>query len=112
MPNVFLNGEKSAAEAARWAKRARLRYTNDGRPGILRVTCGGGFRYFGRDRKAIHDDRVRDRIRRLAIPPAWTDVWICPDASGHLQLPVAIKEAENSSVIILAGQPPAPSNRP
>jgi DNA topoisomerase-1 len=85
MPDAVLNGKNSTNEAAEWARRARLRYTTDGRPGIRRVACGAGFRYLGRDRKTIHDDRVRDRIRHLAIPPAWTDVWICPDASGHLQ---------------------------
>jgi DNA topoisomerase-1 len=64
---------------------ARLRYVTDQRPGIRRVKSGSGFRYVGASGAAIRRKDILARIRALAIPPAWTDVWICPDARGHLQ---------------------------
>jgi DNA topoisomerase I len=67
------------------AAAAGLRYVSDARPGIRRVRRGKGFRYLGPDGSALRDPAVLDRIRRLAIPPAWTEVWICPSAQGHLQ---------------------------
>jgi DNA topoisomerase-1 len=67
------------------AELARLRYSSDRRRGITRRRAGRGFTYLDADGSAIRDPRVLDRIRRLAIPPAWTDVWICPDPAGHLQ---------------------------
>jgi DNA topoisomerase I len=67
------------------ARAAGLRYTTDRRPGIRRVRAGAGFRFTGPDGRPIRDpDEIR-RIRALAIPPAWTAVWICPDPRGHLQ---------------------------
>ncbi|HEX5187995.1 MAG TPA: DNA topoisomerase IB [Streptosporangiaceae bacterium] len=54
-------------------------------PGIRRVRCGRGFRYIGPDGSPLHDDAARERIRALVIPPAWADVWICPDPAGHIQ---------------------------
>jgi DNA topoisomerase-1 len=67
------------------AKAAGLRYVHDDRPGIRREPAGDGFRY--RDAKGgpVEDETTLKRIRSLAIPPAWTDVWICPQANGHLQ---------------------------
>ena len=53
-------------------------------PGIRRARRGRGFSYVG-PRGAPADRETLDRIRALAIPPAWTDVWICPDPMGHLQ---------------------------
>jgi len=67
------------------AQDAGLRYANDERPGITRVRAGHGFRYVGTDGKTISDASELRRIKRLAVPPAWTDVWICPDPRGHLQ---------------------------
>lgn len=54
-------------------------------PGIVRRRCGRGFSYRWRDgQKVLHDDTLT-RIRKLAVPPAWTDVWICPWPNGHIQ---------------------------
>jgi DNA topoisomerase-1 len=54
-------------------------------PGIRRVAAGRGFRYVGPDRKPVRDDATLGRIRSLAVPPAWTAVWICPLPDGHIQ---------------------------
>jgi DNA topoisomerase-1 len=67
------------------AAMARLRYVPDQRPGIRRVKSGRGFRYVGVNGHPIRHSEILARIRALAIPPAWTDVWICPDPRGHLQ---------------------------
>jgi DNA topoisomerase-1 len=67
------------------AEEAGLRYVNDAMPGIRRRRAGRGFTYAGTDGRRLTDRRVLARIRALAIPPAWTDVWICPIARGHLQ---------------------------
>ena len=78
--------ESSKEEApAEVARAAGLRYVHDDRPGVHRVRSGRSFRYVGPDGGAVRDPEVLDRIRRLAIPPAWTDVWICPLANGHIQ---------------------------
>jgi DNA topoisomerase I len=67
------------------AREAGLRYATDTRPGITRARSGKGFTYRDVDGSTIRDREVIGRIRRLAIPPAWTDVWICPWPNGHLQ---------------------------
>jgi DNA topoisomerase-1 len=67
------------------AKAAGLRYVNDSKPGIRREGSPGGFRYVDARGEPILDEDTLKRIKSLAIPPAWTDVWICPQASGHLQ---------------------------
>src|SRR5712692_10241698 len=67
------------------ARAAGLRYVSDLTPGIRRTRAGKGFRYTGSDGHPIRDAESLGRIKRLAIPPAWTDVWICPDPRGHLQ---------------------------
>jgi DNA topoisomerase I len=75
----------AAPESIEAAQAAGLRYTTDRRPGIRRVRAGAGFRFTGPDGRPIRDpDEIR-RIRALVIPPAWADVWICPDPRGHLQ---------------------------
>jgi len=66
------------------ARAAGLRYSSDDRPGIRRVGAGKAFRYVTA-RGGRVSARDRARIRALVIPPAWTDVWICPDPRGHLQ---------------------------
>jgi DNA topoisomerase-1 len=67
------------------AKVAGLRYVHDRMPGIRRVASGKLFRYVGPDGKPVRDAEALQRIRSLVIPPAWTDVWICTLANGHLQ---------------------------
>jgi DNA topoisomerase I len=66
------------------ARAAGLRHVSDERPGVIRRRSRKGFRYIGPDGKALAADELH-RIRALAIPPAWEDVWICPSADGHLQ---------------------------
>jgi DNA topoisomerase-1 len=72
----------SAKEAAR---AARLRHVDDRRPGIGRKRRGDGFRYVAADGAGIDDPEEVARIEALAIPPAWTEVWICPNPRGHIQ---------------------------
>jgi DNA topoisomerase-1 len=67
------------------AATAGLRYVRDDQPGIERRRCGDGFVYVGAGEKTIRSTTVLDRIRALAVPPAWTSVWICPDQRGHIQ---------------------------
>ena len=67
------------------AEEAGLRYVNDERPGIRRLRSGKGFRYVDPSGKAVRDERSLARIRKLAIPPAWTRVWICTATNGHIQ---------------------------
>jgi DNA topoisomerase I len=63
----------------------RLHYSSDNRPGIRRVRSGRGFRYLRPDGEPLRDGETLARIRSIVIPPAWTDVWICPSPNGHLQ---------------------------
>lgn len=67
------------------AAEAGLRYVTDDEPGIRRIRCGQGFTYRYSDGETVPHGPERDRISSLAIPPAWTDVWICEDPQGHLQ---------------------------
>src|SRR5438874_11305125 len=67
------------------ARAAGLRYVDDTRPGIRRKRAGKNFSYIGLDGRPIHDPDELRRIKSLAIPPAWTDVWICPSPNGHIQ---------------------------
>jgi DNA topoisomerase-1 len=67
------------------ARAAGLRYTNDNAPGIRRVKRRGGFGFIAADGKTISDKNEIARIKSLAVPPAYTDVWICPFPNGHLQ---------------------------
>ena len=71
------------AQAA--ARDAGLRYVDDRRPGISRRRRGRQFGYFYADGKPVHDEGELARIRALAVPPAYTDVWISPIANGHMQ---------------------------
>ena len=63
----------------------RTRRSDPGSPGIRRIRRGRGFSYEDPDGRALCDEAVVERIRALAIPPAWTDVWICDDDRGHIQ---------------------------
>jgi DNA topoisomerase-1 len=65
--------------------RGRLRRSDPGTPGYTRVPHGRGFAYLDAAGAPITDRPALARIRALAIPPAWRDVWICPDPLGHLQ---------------------------
>ena len=67
------------------AESAGLRYVSDTRPGIRRRKSGKGFTYSQADGSRLTEADVLRRIKSLAIPPAWTDVWICPSADGHIQ---------------------------
>jgi DNA topoisomerase-1 len=67
------------------AEIAGLRYVTDARPGIRRKRAGKGFTYARADGSKLTEPDVLRRIKSLAIPPAWTDVWICPFADGHIQ---------------------------
>ena len=67
------------------ANDAGLYYVNDNRVGYRRKANGNGFEYLDTEAKRIRDRQRLLRIKRLAIPPAWTDVWICPSPNGHIQ---------------------------
>ena len=67
------------------AEEAGLRYVSDDRPGYTRKAKGEDFAWLDTDGKLIRDEQRLLRIKRLAIPPAWTDVWICPASNGHIQ---------------------------
>jgi DNA topoisomerase-1 len=67
------------------AEEAGLRYVSDDRPGVTRRRAGRGWTFIGPDGDRISDEKRIAWFRRLAIPPAWTEVWICPDRRGHLQ---------------------------
>ena len=73
------------ADAQASAEEAGLRYVTDTGPGIRRRRAGKGFTYIGPDGRRITDPERLAWIGRLAIPPAWTDVWICPIKRGHIQ---------------------------
>jgi DNA topoisomerase IB len=73
------------AIAQRHARASGLIYVSDTRPGISRQRRGKGFRYFAPNHRPISAPKTLERIGKLAIPPAYTDVWICPEPRGHLQ---------------------------
>jgi DNA topoisomerase-1 len=67
------------------AKTAGLRYVTDARPGIRRIKKGTRFAYLTSRGRVVREASMLKRITSLAVPPAWTEIWICPDAEGHLQ---------------------------
>jgi len=73
------------ADPAKAASAASLKYVSDESPGIRRKKAGTGFTYVGANGKPLRDEQTLRRIKSLVIPPAWTEVWICPDPDGHLQ---------------------------
>jgi len=81
---VFVPETDSEAAAAA-AEAAGLRYVTDSMPGITRRRAGKGFAYRDPQGRVITERKELARLRRLAIPPAWTAVWICPQPHGHLQ---------------------------
>src|SRR6266550_2277503 len=76
---------KNGTDPIEAAEEAGLSYVSDTQPGYTRKANGEAFEYFDTDRKSIRDEQRLARIKRLAIPPAWTEVWICPSANGHIQ---------------------------
>ncbi|MCC9167636.1 DNA topoisomerase IB [Pontibacter harenae] len=68
--------------SAAWAG---LRYTSDASAGITRKKAGKGFYYVNAKGEKVEDEKTLERINKLVIPPAWTDVWISPHPKGHLQ---------------------------
>jgi DNA topoisomerase I len=81
-----VNGEEGTiVDAPAAAEQAGLVYVSDEEPGIRRRRSGKGFSFRNPDGTAIKDKDTLDRIKSLAIPPAYTDVWICADPKGHIQ---------------------------
>ena len=78
MPSDAMQGPEEASAVG-------LVYVHDTDPGIGRKTAGKGFAYVDAKGRAVKDARTEDRIAKLVIPPAWTDVWICPEPRGHIQ---------------------------
>src|SRR5947209_13417139 len=72
-------------ELRKAATLAGLHYVTDGLAGIRRRRSGKGWVYYAPNGSRIRDPDTRKRLNALAIPPGWTDVWICPDADGHIQ---------------------------
>ncbi|HYJ05808.1 MAG TPA: DNA topoisomerase IB [Chthoniobacterales bacterium] len=74
-----------APDSVEVAEEAGLRYVSDDQPGYTRKRKGDDFEYFDSDGKLIRDEARLLRIRRIGIPPAYEDVWICPTSNGHIQ---------------------------
>jgi DNA topoisomerase I len=82
----FTNGTPTTVEGAiASARAAGLHYTTDRKPGIRRTRHGSAFRYHAPNGRRITSAEELKRIGSLVIPPAWENVWICPDPLGHLQ---------------------------
>src|SRR5438094_271812 len=79
-----LNGAISD-ELVTAAEQAGLQYVSDERPGYSRRAKGKHFQYVDTEGKPIRDEQRLCRIKRLAVPPAWTNVWICSSPNGHVQ---------------------------
>ncbi len=82
---IDLQETPGSIDPAESARTAGLRYVLDSRPGIGRESEGDAVYYIDPHGERLNDQKVLDRIKSLAIPPAWTDVWICPSPNGHLQ---------------------------
>lgn len=78
--SAIANSEPTVA-----AKAAGLRYVSDDKPGLRRQRQGDAFVYLDKAGQPVEDEATLARIKALVIPPAWTDVWICASANGHLQ---------------------------
>ncbi len=77
--------QKTDRADAKSLRRSGLTYVNDDAPGLRRTRAGNGFVYLLPSGKRLRDEAAIARIRKLAIPPAYTKVWICPKANGHIQ---------------------------
>jgi DNA topoisomerase-1 len=82
---VTITGHAPDEAGAEDADAAGLTYVSDHDPGLRRTPARRGFDYLRPDGQPVADEKILDRIRALAIPPAWTDVWISPTAKGHIQ---------------------------
>jgi DNA topoisomerase I len=80
-----MSSEPSTPDPQAAAREAGLRYLDDRKPGITRRRRGKHFSYFDPAGKQIHDEAELQRIKSLAVPPAYTNVWISPIPNGHLQ---------------------------
>lgn len=85
MPITRVESSKIHRNYQRTAEVAKLQYVTDGMSGITRIKKGTGFSYRFGD-TVVTDKDTLERIRKLVIPPAWTRVWICPKANGHIQV--------------------------
>jgi len=83
-----LRSQPAAAQSddERHAHAVGLRYVHDDRPGITRRWRGRSALYLGPDGKPVREAEIIERIHHLVIPPAWRQVWICPQANGHIQV--------------------------
>jgi DNA topoisomerase-1 len=79
------DGAQAIVDSRDAAESAGLRYVSDARPGIRRKKSGKGFSYVRVDGSRLSEPDVLRRIKALAVPPAWTGVWICAFAEGHIQ---------------------------
>ncbi len=84
-PETLSQARAAAVQAVESAQAAGLRYTTDAKPGLRRTRKGSKFVYLTAEGKVVRDAASLERIRKIVIPPAWTDVWICTDLRGHLQ---------------------------
>jgi DNA topoisomerase I len=73
---------KDPALSAEWAG---LRYTTDEKPGLIRKKAGTGYYYLNSKGERVEDEKTLERIKKMVIPPAWTEVWISTSPRGHLQ---------------------------
>ena len=80
------SGAKLVAEAIDAAEEAGLRYVSDDSPGYTRKPSSDDFHFFDTEGKEIRDEQRLLRLKRLAIPPAWRQVWICPAPNCHIQV--------------------------
>ena len=81
-----LNTQLDVSDPLAAAKAAKLRYVSDEQPGFTRKRRGRHFAYYDTSGAVLRDKDHLARIRSLVIPPAWTNVWICPLANGHIQV--------------------------
>lgn len=87
MPQTVLSVEdinELYTDNQKCAETAGLFYSSDDLPGYERRRHGKGFRFFDDQHKALTDKKIREQIDKLVIPPAWQEVWICPDPDGHI----------------------------
>jgi DNA topoisomerase-1 len=81
----FTNNVEVVVDSREAADLAGLRYVSDDKPGIRRRRSGKGFVYLRPNGARLTDDETIRRLKSLAVPPAWTEVWMCPSADGHIQ---------------------------
>src|SRR5690606_28349368 len=78
-PFTFMTSDQETLD------EAGLVYSSDSNPGISRKKTGKNFIYLDRKGNKIEDEKTLDRIKKLVLPPAWTDVWIAEKKNSHLQ---------------------------